>query len=196
MACNQPGNNGQDNNPWGQNNKNRKPHNRSSLLDSLLKKSGNGNNPFGGNGKSLNPSLVIPLALVAATALWAVSGFYTIKEGERGVITRFGKKLDTLVEPGLNWKPTFIDTVYPVNIATVKELEASGVMLTSDENVVKVEMNVQYQITDPKQYLFSVINADDSLRQATDSALRAVIGNSTMDKILTEGRTVIRDDTK
>jgi membrane protease subunit HflK len=57
-------------------------------------------------------------------------------------------------------------------------------------------MNVQYRVTDPQHYLFSVTSADDSLRQATDSALRGVIGKYTMDRILTEGRTVIRSDTQ
>lgn len=84
----------------------------------------------------------------------------------------------------------------PVNVEAVRELAASGVMLTSDENVMRVEMNVQYRITDPQKYLFSVTSADDSLRQATDSALRGVIGKYTMDRILTEGRTVIRSDTQ
>ena len=111
------------------------------------------------------------------------------------MVTRFGK-FSHLVEPGLNWKPTFIDEVTPVNVEAVRELAASGVMLTSDENVVRVEMNVQYRVTDPQRYLFSVTSADDSLRQATDSALRGVIGKYTMDRILTEGRTVIRSDTQ
>lgn len=83
----------------------------------------------------------------------AASGFYTIKEAERGVVTRFGK-FSHLVEPGLNWKPTFIDEVKPVNVEAVRELAASGVMLTSDENVVRVEMNVQYRVTDPEKYLY------------------------------------------
>ena len=111
------------------------------------------------------------------------------------MVTRFGK-FSHLVEPGLNWKPTFVDEVTPVNVEAVRELAASGVMLTSDENVVRVEMNVQYRVTDPQRYLFSVTSADDSLRQATDSALRGVIGKYTMDRILTEGRTVIRSDTQ
>ncbi len=83
-----------------------------------------------------------------------------------------------------------------MNVEAVRELAASGVMLTSDENVVRVEMNVQYRVTDPQKYLFSVTSPDDSLRQATDSALRGVIGKYTMDRILTEGRTVIRSDTQ
>ncbi|HBT14331.1 MAG TPA: FtsH protease activity modulator HflK, partial [Erwinia persicina] len=78
----------------------------------------------------------------------------------------------------------------------VRELSASGTMLTSDENVVRVEMNVQYRVTNPERYLFAVTSADDSLRQATDSALRGVIGRSTMDRILTEGRTVVRSETQ
>ena len=83
-----------------------------------------------------------------------------------------------------------------VNVEAVRELAASGVMLTSDENVVRVEMNVQYRVTDPERYLFAVTSADDSLRQATDSALRGVIGRSSMDRILTEGRTVVRSETQ
>jgi membrane protease subunit HflK len=127
--------------------------------------------------------------------MWCFSGFYTIKEGERGVITNFGK-FSHLVNPGLNWRPVFINEVQTVNVETVRELATSGIMLTSDENVVHVEMNVQYKITDPASYLFSVSYPDDSLRQATDSALRGVIGHSTMDRILTEGRTLVRSDTQ
>ncbi|QOI10773.1 FtsH protease activity modulator HflK [Blochmannia endosymbiont of Colobopsis nipponica] len=135
------------------------------------------------------------MVLFVLSLCWVVSGFYTIKEAERGVVLRFGK-FDHLVYPGLNWKPTFLDVVIPVNVESVRELAASGTMLTSDENVVRVEMNVQYRVTEPERYLFSVVNADYSLRQATDSALRGVIGKYTMDRILTEGRTVVRSDTR
>ncbi|WP_241623547.1 FtsH protease activity modulator HflK [Rosenbergiella epipactidis] len=139
-------------------------------------------------------SMLIPVALILP-GLWAVSGFYTIGEGERGVITRLGK-YSHLVDPGLNWRPALIDRVTAVNVASVKELAATGSMLTADENVVRVEMNVQYRVVDPVRYLFSVVNAEDSLRQATDSALRGVIGRSTMDRVLTEGRTIVRSETQ
>jgi len=142
--------------------------------------------------KSINPFLTI---IFIVFFMWCFSGFYTIKEGERGVITNFGK-FSHLVNPGLNWRPVFINEVQTVNVETVRELATSGIMLTSDENVVHVEMNVQYKITDPASYLFSVSYPDDSLRQATDSALRGVIGHSTMDRILTEGRTLVRSDTQ
>jgi len=90
----------------------------------------------------------IGLMIIFFLVIWISNGFYIIKEAERGVVLRFGK-FNRLVHPGLNWKPTFIDTVNAVNVESVKELSASGVMLTSDENVVRVEMNVQYRVTDP-----------------------------------------------
>ncbi|EJL83161.1 FtsH protease activity modulator HflK [Pantoea sp. BIGb0393] len=210
MAWNQPGNNGQDRDPWGSSNnqggnsggnkggRDQGPPDLDDIFRKLSKKLGglgggkqndNGQRSGGSGGK------VVGIVAVAAVVIWAASGFYTIKEAERGVVTRFGK-FSHLVEPGLNWKPTFIDQVRAVNVEAVRELAASGVMLTSDENVVRVEMNVQYRVTDPERYLYAVTSADDSLRQATDSALRGVIGRSTMDRILTEGRTVVRSETQ
>lgn len=213
MAWNQPGNNGQDRDPWGSskpggnsggndNNKGSRdqgPPDLDDIFRKLSKKLGGFGGGKGNNGdrgpKAHAGGRVLGIAAAAVVVIWAAYGFYTIKEAERGVVTRFGK-FSHLVGPGLNWKPTFIDTVTPVNVESVRELAASGVMLTSDENVVRVEMNVQYRITDPQRYLYSVTNPDDSLRQATDSALRGVIGKYTMDKILTEGRTIIRSDTQ
>ncbi|NUU68110.1 FtsH protease activity modulator HflK [Enterobacteriaceae bacterium BIT-l23] len=215
MAWNQPGNNGQDRDPWGSSKpggdsggnsggnkggRDQGPPDLDDIFRKLSKKLGGfgGGNKGGGTGQGPRGHMggkVVGIVAVAAVIIWAASGFYTIKEAERGVVTRFGK-FSHLVEPGLNWKPTFIDNVRAVNVESVRELAASGVMLTSDENVVRVEMNVQYRVTDPEQYLYAVTSADDSLRQATDSALRGVIGKYTMDRILTEGRTVIRSDTQ
>ncbi|MEB2431742.1 SPFH domain-containing protein, partial [Enterobacter sp. R-1.6.2] len=79
----------------------------------------------------------------------------TMTEAARGVGTRCGK-FSHRVEPGLNWKPPFIDDVTAVTVESVRELAASGVMLTSDDNVVRVEMHGQYRVTDPERYLFSV----------------------------------------
>ncbi|MEC5317525.1 FtsH protease activity modulator HflK [Brenneria populi subsp. brevivirga] len=216
MAWNQPGNNGQDRDPWGSSNNNsgnsggnsnkggrdQGPPDLDDIFRKLSKKlsdlgggKGSGSSSGGTSGGSGLGGRVVGIVAVAAVVIWAASGFYTIKEAERGVVTRFGK-FSHQVEPGLNWKPTFIDSVRAVNVESVRELATSGVMLTSDENVVRVEMNVQYRVTEPERYLFSVTNADDSLRQATDSALRGVIGKYTMDKILTEGRTIVRTDTQ
>ncbi|WP_331828465.1 FtsH protease activity modulator HflK [Candidatus Blochmannia sp. SNP] len=196
--------------PWGGHDKNDvnssssedKNKSKFNILDpdKCLNKINDKLNIFSSNNKDIkkfskNKNFFIILILIIIIFVWIFSGLYTIKEAERGVILRFGK-YHHLVQPGLNWKPTFFDVVIPVNVESVRELAASGMMLTSDENVVRVEMNVQYRVTEPKNYLFNVTDADDSLRQATDSALRGVIGKYNMDRILTEGRTVVRSDTR
>ncbi|WGE74672.1 FtsH protease activity modulator HflK [Actinobacillus equuli] len=206
MSWNEPGNQ-QD--PWGkpgqkkpeqqgsqqepnkQNNR-QEPPDLEEAFSSLLKKMGG--NKDNNSAPSQNFGKFLPLALIFAAIVWGVSGFYTVKEAERGVVTRFGK-LHNIVMPGLNWKPTLVDEVTPVNIERVSELKTSGSMLTQDENMVQVEMTVQYRVEDPAKYLFSVRDADDSLKQATDSALRYVIGHMSMDDILTTGRATVREKT-
>ncbi len=211
MAWNQPGNDGQDRDPWGSGNKggnsggNKGGRKRGAYdLDDLFRKLGSklGGKKGGGNGgdgENKQPSPLSGklgvLALAAIVVVWAGSGFYTIKESDRGVVLRFGE-FSGVVNPGLNWKPTFIDQVVPVNVETVREQATNGMMLTSDENVIRVEMNVQYRVTDPAQYLFSVTNPDNSLRQALDSAVRGVIGQSAMEQVLTTNRAFIRDVTQ
>ncbi|AEO08332.1 FtsH protease activity modulator HflK [Buchnera aphidicola] len=213
MVWNKPNDNKPELDPWGKKNSNNKNHsgNNSETKNTIsdvkkflcsLKKiinynsnsshSSNSSNSSYSSKKIINPILII---IFISFFIWCISGFYTIKEAERGVVTSFGK-FSHLVEPGLNWKPIFFHEVQAINVETVRELATSGIMLTADENVVRVEMNVQYKITDPKNYLFSVLYPDDSLRQATDSALRGVIGHSTMDRVLTEGRTLVRSDTQ
>ncbi len=196
MAWNEPGNNGgQDKDPWG-NRKGRDqgPPDLDEVFGKLSRKL---SSLFGGKGPSAGGSGAMGVGVVLAVgiAVWGVSGFYTIGEAERGVVLRFGE-FSHIVQPGLNWKPNFIDEVETVNIQAIRSLRGSGDMLTKDENVVRVEMDVQYRIASPEKYLYSVTNADDSLRQATDSALRAVIGDAIMDEILTTGRQQIRQRTQ
>jgi hypothetical protein len=203
-----PGQSGQssDNKPSGNepnsnrgSNHEQSPPDLEEMFNSLLKKLGGSGNK-GGNrysNSSFNLGKFLPIAAVIGGILvWGASGFYTIKEAERGVVTRLGALLkDNIQQPGLKWKPTFIDNVTLVNVEQIRELKTQGAMLTQDENMVKVEMTVQYRVKDPAKFLFSVINADDSLGQATDSALRYVIGHMTMDDILTTGRAVVRENT-
>ncbi len=192
----------QNENGWGsRDNKNQEqsPPDIEEVFNKLLKKLGSGNKKGGSNNTSPNiPSFnlgkILPIAAVIGGIIWGASGFYTIKEAERGVTLRFGE-FHSIVQPGLNWKPTFIDKVIPVNLEQVRELKTQGAMLTKDENMVKVEMTVQYRVQNPEKYLFSVSNADNSLGQATDSALRYVIGHMTMNDVLTTGRAVVREDT-
>ncbi|WP_281961551.1 FtsH protease activity modulator HflK [Vibrio parahaemolyticus] len=210
MAWNEPGNNngnnGRDNDPWGNNNRGgQRPGGRdqgppdldevfnklSQKLGGKFGKKGGGGSSIGGGGGAFGFGVIAIIAI----AVWIFAGFYTIGEAERGVVLRLGK-YDRIVDPGLNWRPRFIDEYEAVNVQAIRSLRASGLMLTKDENVVTVAMDVQYRVADPYKYLYRVTNADDSLRQATDSALRAVIGDSLMDSILTSGRQQIRQSTQ
>ncbi|QYK01926.1 FtsH protease activity modulator HflK [Shewanella psychrotolerans] len=189
MAWNEPGNKGQD--PWGNKNGNDKgPPDLDEVFKNISKRFGGKGNGSGGGFSALGFVIVLGIAVV----VWGLSGFYTVKEAEKGVALRFGQYIGQ-VEPGLQWKATFIDEVYPVNVSNVRSIPASGSMLTADENVVLVELDVQYIVVDPYRYMFSAVDANSSLREATDSALRYVVGHNKMDDILTTGRDQIRRDT-
>ena len=197
MAWNEPGNNGNDKDPW--NNKGGRDQGPPDLDEVFRKFSNKFGGLFGGK-KSGNGSsgglggAGISFILIIAVIVWALSGIYTVKEAERGVVLQFGK-YDRIADPGLRWKMTFIETVIPVDIEAVRSLSASGFMLTEDENVVSVEFQVQYRVIDPYLYKFSVTNADSSLEEALDSALRYVVGHAKMDQVLTNGREVVRQNT-
>lgn len=150
----------------------------------------------GSGGGSSGGSHLLLIAGIAAVLLVVIifSGFYTVKEAERGVLLRLGR-FDRLVQPGLSWKIPFVDKVILVDVSTVKSLNSTGLMLTQDENVVRVEINVQYRVSDAYKYLFSTTNADESVGQAIDSAMRYVVGHNTMDDVLTTGREKVQDDT-
>ena len=192
MAWNEPGKN--DNDPW----KNKGGRDQGPPdLDELLKDLGNkfggifGNKPGKtGGGKSFS-AIGASLAIIVALVVWGFSGFYTIKEAQRGVVLQFGE-FNGMVEPGIHWQPTFVENVIPVDVQTTRNLPASGFMLTEDENVVSVEMQVQYRIVNARDYLFSVTDADASLENAFDSAIRYVVGHSVMDQVLTSGREQVR----
>lgn len=194
MAWNEPGNNGKNNDPWKQGGRDQGPPDLDEVFRNFGKKFGG---MFGGGNKSSGngASAAFILILVIAAVVWAISGFYTIKDAERGVILRFGQ-YHTEVGAGIHWKPTFIDSVTPVNVQEVKSLRSDGFMLTQDQNLVRVTFEVQYRIYNARDYLFSVVDADRSLGEATDAALRFVIGHSIMDDVLTRGREVVRQNTR
>lgn len=190
MAWNEPGNKGKD--PWGNkgNSGNDKgPPDLEDIFRGMSKRMG-GKGDGTGFGKT---GILIFLAI--AIGVWALSGFYTIKPAERGVVLRFGQYVG-FAERGLHWKATFIDSVRPVNVERIRSIPASGSMLTADENVVQVELEVQYEVENPYLYLYSAVEANASLREAIDSALRYVIGHNRMNDILTTGREEIRKATK
>ncbi|HIF17576.1 MAG TPA: FtsH protease activity modulator HflK [Cycloclasticus sp.] len=153
------------------------------------------------SGKSVTTLLVI------AAIIWLASGIYIIDEGNRGVILRFGAYHETTL-PGPHWRfPRPVDSAVVVNVAQERFIEVgyrsganqqsvSGVrkealMLTEDENIIDVRLAVQYRIKDAQDYIFNVRSPEVTLKQATESALRAVIGKRKMDFVLTEGRSEV-----
>ena len=198
MAWNQPGNNGQDNDPWGNNKKKPTNHSSNGLFDKvkkLLKKNNFGNNN-GSSGIKLPITKIIISIIALLVLVWAGSGFYTINQNQRGVITRFGQVQSEIIQPGLNWKPTLIDKVYIVDTQGIRNFNEKGLIVTAGENLVFVDINVQYSVSDPLKYLFNVTNVEDSLRQAADSALRTVVASSNIDAIISDERSALERSTK
>jgi len=194
MAWNEPGNNGKNNDPWKQGGRNDGPPDLDEVFRNLSKKFGGIFGSGKSNGNSGGSAALVLIVLVALL-VWAFSGFYTIKESERGVVLRFGQ-YHSEVTPGIHWKATFVDSVLPVDVTSVRSLRTDGFMLTQDQNLVRVTFEIQYRVFDSRAYKFSVVDADTSLREATDAALRYVVGHSLMDDVLTKGREVIRQNTR
>ncbi|MXZ45238.1 MAG: FtsH protease activity modulator HflK [Gammaproteobacteria bacterium] len=151
---------------------------------------GSGDKNGGGKGFKLRPWMI--LAIVGAAILvWVVSGFYTVDQQERAVVLRLGKLLEDLREPGLQWRPRFIDQIEIVNFTEVKQVSQQSQMLTRDENLVVVDIQVQYRVRDPKNFVVEIRNPETSLAHATESALRHVVGSFDMDSVITEDRQLV-----
>ncbi|UDG79109.1 Modulator of FtsH protease HflK [Candidatus Ecksteinia adelgidicola] len=208
MTWNHPSNDEKNKNPWENNNRNNsnkktsKDHEKKINLNNIFhdivkklnrlwirKKSNNSRKSSSGLYFRRYTTVISLITLIIS---WICSGFYTIKESERGVVTRFGK-FTHVAFPGLNWKATFIDIVHLIDVESVRELSASSVILTSDENLVHIKINIQYRITNSSAYIFNFINTNDNLSQATHSALRSVVGRYSMNQILTENNITLKD---
>jgi membrane protease subunit HflK len=194
MAWNEPGGgNRGDKDPWG----NRDDEGPPDLDEAFRKLQQNLSQMFGGGGGnatgaggSSNPLNTTLLGIAGAVLLiiYFVMGVYTVDQQERGVVLRFGEAQEEIVLPGLHWNPPLIDEVIIENVTRVRSRPHDSEMLTEDENIVKVKMTVQYVIDDIKQYALNVREPDKSLYQATESALRHVVGSTEMHEVLTEGR--------
>ena len=198
MAWNEPGG-GKDRDPWG----NRDDQGPPDLDEAFRKLQNSLSNMFGGGsgggtGGTAKPmnfkvvALVLPLLLLIYLAL----GVYQVDEQEKGVVLRFGKLLPGVILPGLHWNPPLIDDVLIENVTRVRSRPHDSEMLTEDENIVKVKMTVQYVISDIKSYKLQVKSPDESLYQATESALRHVVGGTEMHQVLTEGRAQLAADVR
>ena len=114
-------------------------------------------------------------------------GFYQVDEKEQAVVLRLGKYSDTLGS-GLQWNPPFIDSVTTVRVTEERQYQARGLMFTQDENIVEISLTVQYNIANAKDFVLSIKNPVMSLQQATDSALRHVVGSTGLDGVISTGR--------
>ncbi len=184
---------GRDKDPWGTRGDQGPPD-----LDEALRKlqgqlsgifgRGGGGGAKRGGGINLSVFGIAIAVLALGYGFW---GLYQVDQQERGVVFRFGEVRDEVVLPGLHWNPPIIDRVERVNVTRVNDHEHQALMLTEDENIVDIGMTVQYVIDNPVDYLVKVKNPLVSIDHATESALRHVVGSSTMDLVITEGRAAL-----
>ncbi len=171
-------------------------------LNSLLGGKGNGSGG-GGIGKGTpefntvgGAGFIIALLLL----VWIASGFYIVNAGERGVVLRFGKFLET-TQSGPRWHlPYPIESREIVNVEQVRTVEVGyrstvknkvpkeSLMLTDDENIIDIQFAVQYILKNPEEYLFFNRSPDDAVLQAAETAVREIVGKNKMDFVLYEGR--------
>ncbi|MDZ7752308.1 MAG: FtsH protease activity modulator HflK [Gammaproteobacteria bacterium] len=213
MAWNEPGG-GRD--PWGGNNQQGPPDLEQAIKNLQGKLSGifggrgggQGGGSRGGGGPNFSKLGVMVIIGVLFVG-WLVAGFYIVDPAEEAVVTRFGNYVRTETS-GPHWLPYFIEKHETVNVAQVRSAEVGfrtagrtqgsvgneSLMLTQDENIVDIKFAVQYRVKDARDYLFNVRDPDLTLRQVTESAVREVVGKSTMDFVLTGGRSAVADDTR
>ncbi len=138
--------------------------------------------------------------------LWLLTGIYTVQQDEQAVVLRFGKWVRT-TDPGLNYHlPTPIETVFIRNVTSINILTntdtthhpVSGglagegeLMLTGDENIADVQFAVNWRIKNLGDFLFNVKSPDTTIHAAADSVVRAVIAQTPIAQILSEGRSKI-----
>ena len=194
MSWNDNGKNGS-RDPWG--NKNDAPDideaikKFKSLVGSFVGGSGGGDS----SGSSPSFKKILPSALVILIVLYSALGIYTVDAQEEAVILRFGK-YSTTKGPGIHWNPPFIDNRFIVNTEKLFTHTTNSSILTKDENIVNVETAVQYKRSNPVFYLLEAASPEDSIAQASESALRHVVGSNSMDSVLTTGREQIAIDVR
>ncbi|MCT2540164.1 FtsH protease activity modulator HflK [Sedimentimonas flavescens] len=163
-----------------------------------------GGRPTGG-GRSSGPAFTgstLGIAILAAAGVWAYASFYTVKPEERSVELMFGQYKST-GSPGLNFAPWPVVTaeIVPVtreqtvDIGTGRGSELdTGLMLTGDQNIVDIEFQVVWNISDPAKYLFNLADPEDTIRAVSESALRDIIARSELAPILNRDRGAIAAD--
>ena len=165
----------------------------------------------GNNLKKLLKSGAV-LALVVVLVIGALTCFYTVDDKQQAVVTTFGKVTD-VSDAGLHFKLPFgIQKVYPVDVNVYQKIElgyrsdgsdeyyqpktSESTMITGDYNIVNVDFFVEYKISDPVQYLFSSNEPEMILRNLIQSQVRNVVGSSSVDSVLTDGKENIQMQVK
>ena len=183
-------------------------------IDEIVKKIQNTINKFTGGGKGGSKTILFGLIVLAI--LWALSGLYRVLPDEQGVVLRFGKFVNT-TQPGLNYHfPYPIETALTPKVTKVNRIDigfrserdsgftSGGVadvpegslMLTGDENIVNIDFSVFWVIKDAGKFLFKIQDPQGTVKAAAETAMREVIARSNIQPILTEGRSVIENDTE
>ncbi len=198
MPWNEPG---KDKDPWGQRN-NDGPPDLDELFKNLKDKFGG---MLGGGGKGKIPRVpggsgnvrgMVTFVVIALLIGWALTGIYIVDEGWRGVETRFGERT-VVTQAGPHWHiPYPIEDVELIDVSSIRTARKNSKMLTSDENIVVMSIEIQYNVKDAQDFAFEVFDPDLTLEQTAETAIREVVGNNDMDLIITEGREVVGSATK
>src|SRR5688572_16006040 len=147
------------------------------------------------------------IGLVALTVLWLASGLYIVQPGEHAVIQRFGKWSRTQAEEGLGYHmPVPIETATKVNVSEIQRMNIGffdrsardagarqdipdeSLMLTSDRNIVDLDLVIQWDVKSAEQFLFSVRDQENTIKRVAESAIREAVGQTPMFQIITTKR--------
>ncbi|MBT8115535.1 MAG: FtsH protease activity modulator HflK, partial [Arenicella sp.] len=219
MPWNEPGsgNSGGDKDPWGSGNRNRgnQGPDLEEVISNVRKRFGGGNGG-GGRGSGVGGFSPFLIFLVLAVIFWATRSVYTVQEGFESIELRFGK-YSSRVGAGLQFVLWPIEQNIVINSQNIRTLEIGfrkdtgsrpasvpqeAQMLTTDENIADVSLAVQYNIKNVEDLLFNVGNVESRgviesvVRGATESALREVVGSTTMDDLFNKGRAIVETRTK
>ena len=150
----------------------------------------------GGGSRTPGGSAGAWALVVLLVVAWGLTGLYRVDEAERGIVQRFGAYTVTAM-PGLHWHlPYPIETVDIVNTDAVNNYSFRTEILTADESYVFIQMVVQYRRSDPVKYSFEVVDPEMTVQDVTESALREVVGTSTLEVLVTERRDEIAPRTQ